>query len=389
VLVLAVEPASLITEIRLGQAWAQLAQSGRWQVQFEAFHLCTSAQLLQADLVIAQRPSICRHHGLLRIAASGPAAIVVELDDLLTEPASHLIHSAFMRAQAVWVQRSLALADLVSVSTPRLGDAVRRWAPEQAVVPNCAGLRQPPPVQATPPVSGPTASPATASILLAASDRICAGALVEALRRLQAERGEALRLVAVGAAAEGLASQGLRVEVLPMLSRADFLALARGLPNAVAAIPLDDSPFSACKSAIKWMDYGAVGVPVVASAVPPYADAIEHDRTGALVSDDPHAWLQALRRALDDQAWRARVTTAAQAEVQARWTLPAMALAWEAAAQAALARRAQRAPVPYGPWGGARKLLNDLLAGARRWNRQRLQQRRGRCQPPSPVSDGA
>ena len=38
--------------------------------------------------------------------------------------------------------------------------------------------------------------------------------------------------------------------------RALGIDFARQLPNPVAVIPLEDSRFAACKSAIKWFEYG-------------------------------------------------------------------------------------------------------------------------------------
>ena len=50
----------------------------------------------------------------------------------------------------------------------------------------------------------------------------------------------------------------------------------------VAIAPLEDKVFNWSKSCIKWYEYAAVGIPTVASRVPPYSDEIQDGETGYL-----------------------------------------------------------------------------------------------------------
>ncbi len=381
ILALAADPQSLITAIRVAEPLSQLARQRGWTLRVLAYHACMPADLDAADVLVAQRPTDRRHLALLQHMHAGPGAIVCEIDDLLTEMAPHLLHHGVMQDRAVWVQRALALADAVSVSTAALGEALSDAqagpAAVRVVVPNHGQ-----PCDGPLPVAVPGQP---ACVLLAASDRLWPGGLLQALLDVQRESPGGLRVVAVGPAADGLAAAGLQVEAHPLLARADFIALARSLPNAVAAIPLDDSRFSACKSAIKWYDYAEAGVATLASAVSPYREAIDDDRTGALVDGSVQDWTAALRRARDDAGWRWRIAMAARAQVRARHT-PALTLqAWQTVIEAAVQRRAER-PLqpPQTATGGGRAVAwlraawTALQVGLRGLNRARLARRQQR-----------
>src|SRR5262249_45144987 len=62
----------------------------------------------------------------------------------------------------------------------------------------------------------------------------------------------------------------------------------------IALAPLADTRFNSFKSDLKWLEYSALGLPVVASDREPYA-AINDGGTGRLVSDDSSAWADAVR----------------------------------------------------------------------------------------------
>ena len=80
------------------------------------------------------------------------------------------------------------------------------------------------------------------------------------------------------------------------------------LPTLLAAVdinlaPLAATPFTAGKSAIKWLEAALVGTPTVATATPPFRDAVVDGVTGVLV--EPHAdWTGVLTRLVTDEAVR-------------------------------------------------------------------------------------
>lgn len=62
----------------------------------------------------------------------------------------------------------------------------------------------------------------------------------------------------------------------------------------IGVAPLDNSEFTACKSEIKWEEYSSLGIPTIASNLPPYSLSIDHNRTGLLASNESE-WYEYLK----------------------------------------------------------------------------------------------
>lgn len=374
VLAAAADADSLITQIRVATPLqAVLARAGG-TLRLESYPFIRLADLAGADLLVAQRGMAPRHLQLMQALRARGGAVIYEIDDLLIEPAPHLLHHQALTRARPWVLQCLAAAHVVTASTARLAQALAPYTSQIEIVPNCAH-----PVRNAPWALPKQEAGAPATVLLASSDNFAATALYPALRALVAERGAALQIVGVGHAGTAAAAAGLPVQQHPLMSRAEFSALAQRLPNAVAAIPLDNSPFSACKSAIKWFDFAEAGLPTVASNVPPYADVIDDGRTAWLVADEEAAWYQALTRALDDTAQRAAVARSARERVRTHHNAALTEAAWAAALERVMALR-DTAPSPPGLWAAWRSDITHQLDTAavslRRFNRRRLDRRR-------------
>lgn len=72
----------------------------------------------------------------------------------------------------------------------------------------------------------------------------------------------------------------------------------------LGVIPLEDTRFAACKSAISGFDYAAAGIPTLCSDVSPTGKVIENGRTAILVANDTAAWTIALQAAIADASLR-------------------------------------------------------------------------------------
>ena len=70
----------------------------------------------------------------------------------------------------------------------------------------------------------------------------------------------------------------------------------------VGIAPLRANDFTRCKSDIKYLDYGALGIPGIFSRGPAYEQTVRHLETGYLADNDPEAWEEGLNRLLDDHA---------------------------------------------------------------------------------------
>lgn len=61
----------------------------------------------------------------------------------------------------------------------------------------------------------------------------------------------------------------------------------------VGICPLKKTAFNLCKSEIKWEEFGSLGIPCVASDIPPYSTAVKHGVDGLLASTEEE-WIEYL-----------------------------------------------------------------------------------------------
>ncbi|MFY9514372.1 MAG: glycosyltransferase [Rubrivivax sp.] len=371
VLVVAADPASTLTQLRVGRPLSAGLAEQAGELRLRPLHDVPLAALRACDVLVMQRGMSRRHLHLMKTAAAMGRAVIYEIDDLLTEPAPHLQHADALRRGAPWVRACLDAADVVTVSTERLASMLE-LQPERRVVVANAAFDGP---------AGPTPehrASGAVSLLVAASDRVAGGAAWPALQALTRAAGGAVSVQAVGPVADDLERAGVACRRLPPMPREAFVRWAATQPNPIALIPLDDSRFSAGKSAIKWFDYAVAGVPTLASDLPPYNDVIEHARTGWLVRPGVVDWQHALTMVIGDAALRTRLAAAARQQVLGHHHAGLTRRAWGEALHIATARAAAR--------GGARGQLpllqlqlrhamQELGLSLRRWNRERLARR--------------
>ncbi|KVH47209.1 glycosyltransferase family protein [Burkholderia diffusa] len=79
--------------------------------------------------------------------------------------------------------------------------------------------------------------------------------------------------------------------------------------------------FNSCKSCIKYIDYGSLGIPGIYSRTPVYEDAITHRRTALLVDNNVDEWQNALEEMYRDAALRSTLRQNAHEDTRARFGL--------------------------------------------------------------------
>lgn len=102
----------------------------------------------------------------------------------------------------------------------------------------------------------------------------------------------------------------------------------------IGLAPLRSTVFSRSKSAIKAMEYGALGIPVIASAARPYEDYVIDGVTGFLVRHD-HEWAHRLRDLINDDAMRIEMGQKAR-ELAAEHTIQKGWVEWQTAYESLL-----------------------------------------------------
>lgn len=96
-----------------------------------------------------------------------------------------------------------------------------------------------------------------------------------------------------------------RVRRQPMVPWYELPTLLRDVDVNLAPL-VPGSIFNESKSAIKWLEAALVGTPTIAMPTRPFAEVIQHGRTGLLASTTDE-WAAALHSVLDDDLERARI----------------------------------------------------------------------------------
>ncbi len=112
-----------------------------------------------------------------------------------------------------------------------------------------------------------------------------------------------------------------------------------------AIAPLVDTRFNRSKSDIKYLDYAALGIPGLFSAVTPYEATVRHRDNGLLVGNSAHEWESALRTMTNDAPLRERIAGIAHDEVWSQRMLEQRATDWLLAIRMLLSAP-PRIPVP-------------------------------------------
>ncbi len=117
--------------------------------------------------------------------------------------------------------------------------------------------------------------------------------------------------------------QFLEMSSIPRLTDKGFLdniAYKESIRDAgywFAIVPLGGAEdevsyqFNACKSSIKFIDYGSLGVPGIYSNTPVYHNVIQDGETGLLVNNQANEWGGALEKMLNNKALRQNISDAA------------------------------------------------------------------------------
>lgn len=291
-----------------------------------------------ADVVVIQRPVSHHMPAIISMLQQQGVAVVVELDDdLCALDPRHGAYAALHPANtphANWqhLRTCCGAADLVTVTTEPLA---RKYAAHGrvAVLPNCvpqALLKLKSPLDAD---FGWTGS-------LASHPRDL-GVLGTAVRDLVNDDGFSFRVVGDG---KGVAKQlGLGgVDDTGWLDLDLYYRAAAQL--RVGLVPLQDTAFNEAKSALKGIEYAALGIPFVASDTPEYVDL--QSRGAGFLADRPRRWRSMVRWLLQNVSHREELVQAGRDTVAAYFTIEDQGWRWAEAWERAIAYRKELGSMP-------------------------------------------
>jgi processive 1,2-diacylglycerol beta-glucosyltransferase len=308
----------------------------------------TTEAIPDCDLLVVERHTLWPYErqldGFVRLLArcrSRGVRVVYELDDNLLdlhrgEP-WEVYPGPFLRGAVAYLARE---ADAVVVSTPALAERLSRLRPGVLVVPNALDERL---FEAGPEPARPRGDAVTIGYMGTMTHEADLRMVLAPLRALLRRHAGRVRFELVGGAAEGRVSslfEGLPFHVLHPRQEDAYPSfvpwMRRHLTWDVAIAPLEDNAFTRCKSDLKYLDYGALGIPGVFSDVRSYRETVRNRETGLLAANEPKAWADALEEVVTDGALRARLADAAKADVHGGRMLRTNAVRWREAIAAAV-----------------------------------------------------
>lgn len=294
----------------------------------------------EGDIVIVQREFPKRFDAYLEVVEAARREgkpLVFELDDLLfflPEDHPDRLDRSFAAALSPMLQ-ALLEADLVAVSTPELRDVLVDYNANVVVLPNYLddslwSLRPP----------GTSQGALTIGYMGTYSHRPDLEYVAPVLARLAERYPQRVRFHFWGPQPPTSLRSLPQVEWTPFISHSyeEFAVYFQTQSADIFIAPLVDNLFNRCKSALKFLEYSALGVPGVYSRIAPYERVVEHGRNGLLASTLDE-WEACLVRLIEEDDLRLRLATQAQATVTEKWLLSRNALRRLEALQAALEAR--------------------------------------------------
>ena len=305
-------------------------------------HLSRPGWGRRPDIAVFHRPQLSwRLWWTLQRWRRQGVQLVADVDDLVFDPAQAHQSPAVLNGQLplgtlrrrFWRHRqALRLFDRVTVSTQPLAQALAEqvgsatrihWLPN-AVHRSWRGLDNPPATDRAEPVL--RYLPGTRS-----HDRDFAlvAPVLSALLRARPR----LRLELVGPLAFALDAPAAQVQHRPRVSFADYLSEVRR--PGIHLAPLESTPFTVCKSALKVIEAAFWNQPTVCSPLP---DAQRLTEAGACVAASPADWHGWISRLLDEPPAYQAITRGLRARILRQADIDALARGWLEAMRAPMER---------------------------------------------------
>lgn len=264
---------------------------------------------INPDVVILQRQVENDHLDTIgEIKRYSKAFRVFEIDDLLHNLPPSSAHRDVMHGDELErLVEGISLCDRFVTTSPVLADVYGRYCQDVRIVPNflerakwgqlCPSRLQ----QKRPRVGWAGGASHTGDLLLL-------HAVIKALHK------------EVDWVFFGMCPESLR----PFISEFHGPVKLESYPAKLASLnldltlaPLEYHPFNEAKSALKILEYGALGYPVICTDIITY----QGDFPVVRVSNNPQEWIDAIRNAIDDRDQLARQGDALREHIQNHWML--------------------------------------------------------------------
>jgi len=292
------------------------------------------ACIQDSDLVLIQRdfPRFAQaYRAVVDAARAHGKPIVYEIDDLMWDmPPDHPVYARYRDSRDGIVQ-AICAADWVTTTTATLADRLRMLNPNTAVLPNCIDLEVwpmrrdiPPTTKGEPETGGDLVIGYMGSGTHGPDLQMIEPALLQVLQTFR-DRVTLELFNEMPTSALMALPNVRRLDGTP--NYADYVHRLAGRQWHIGIAPLRDTPFNRCKSALKYLEFGAIGVACVFSNIAPFREVVNHGETGLLASSTED-WVQHLSRLIDDASLRTQIASNAERDVHERWLIGQHADEW-------------------------------------------------------------
>lgn len=279
----------------------------------------------QADLVIIQRDN-CRdienYEHIVTLAHSCGIPVIIEIDDLLFDlPVDHpgRIYGHYLDA-LLPLLLAINEADLVTVSTPNLGDFLSPINSNIRVIPNYLddNLWKIKPAK----VIHDTTKPLTICYMGSKTHSSDLLEVLPALLHVAAKYSSKIRFSFLGSEPPNELEQISKVDkyLNPIYDYVEFVKFFQKQSSDIVIAPLQNNLFNSCKSPIKFFEYTANGFPGVYSRLAPYEGVITNGKEGML-SSSIDEWVKALSTLIESTELRNSLIENAQVSLRNKWLL--------------------------------------------------------------------
>jgi GT2 family glycosyltransferase/glycosyltransferase involved in cell wall biosynthesis len=303
-----------------------------------------SVMAMKADIIVTQRYALTDIQAVDALAAHArktSATLLYDLDDDLLHIAPSHPEAEVLRPKAPTIRRMVAQADAVWVSTPALAGAIRPLARDVTVIPNGLDERI---WTMSPPNHPPPAGPARLFCMGTMTHDRDFALIAPALMRLKEDFGSDVEIDLIGMTASAEPLPGINRMGVPQHAGQSYPGFVDWLTSVqpgwhIGLSPLRESAFNRSKSAIKAMDYAALGLAVLASDMPVYRGSVADGPAGQLVANDSQSWYAALAWLVRNRDLRVSLAAGARQAFLASSSLAVQAEARRAAWMALLGKR--------------------------------------------------
>jgi glycosyltransferase involved in cell wall biosynthesis len=297
----------------------------------------------RTDIFVTQRyavPNVNAADTLIRHCRDHGITLLYDVDDDLRHIPRDHSDAALLRPRARLVSRIIRGAGAVWVSTAALAKTLVDLRDDVRVVENGLDER----LWAALPRTAPPRQGPVRILFMGTATHDADYAIVEpALARIKAVFGDHVSVDLLGVSTRTDMPAWVNRTGMSVAATSSYPGFVNWFTQQhwdIGIAPLADTAFNRCKSAIKALDYAAIGLPVLASDREAYRGTLADGPGGWLLPDDPNAWFVALARLVRDAALRRRLGEGAHAAF-ASGTLAAQAADRRAAWRSLVARPRQ------------------------------------------------